>query len=904
MYLGYAIVGFVIGGMVAGGGPYFPLGAIFGAVTGLLLARLIKLDRRVKHLESLAHASQQISSSTNTSAAPPAGFAAEIPRPPSVESLNKDRLWPARDDEPEPLEKRALADAQSTARPAAARPHPSILQQLVKRASDWLTSGNIPVKVGVIISFIGMAFLLKYAIDRKLFFMPLELRLLAVAAVGFMLLAIGWRLRTKARVYALSLQGGGAGILFMTIFAALRLWQMLPASTAFVLLIVLSVSFGALAVVQNSRSLVILGVVGGFLAPVLTSTGNGSHVVLFSYYLVLNGAILGIAWYRAWRELNLVGFVFTFLIGSWWGYQYYQPEWLTSTMPFLVLHFLLYQLIAILFALRQAPERIGLVDGTLVFGTPVICFALQAALVRDTEYGLAISATVVAVFYALTAIWLWRRKTVDLGLLTESFMALAVAFATMAIPLAFDARWTAAAWAPEGAALVWVGARQNRQLAKLAGAALIIFSGFAFIDYGWRHHAGLPVLNGNLLGGLLISLSAFFAARKLETGPQKAFKNAHQLISLALFVWALLWWVGSGWEETHDRVAADNRLAVFLLFLAASTAAANWLSHALPWVRLRQTLAMYLPMMALLVIAYEFDQRHFLLGLGWLAWPAAWLSQVFVLRAMDKNKDLLAASAHVLSLLLLTLMLALETWWWIERATTEEWAGALVSAVPGLMALLVWGCGKKPAWPVPAHPMSYLAASMVLIAGQVTYLLQLSVIKPGGPESGPYIPVLNPFDLALLFAIATALLSLAVIQRKSADIKAVGSGSFITPYKLALLAAFFILSTMALVRGVHQFTSVPWNLNALFKSVVVQTALSIYWGVLGFSGMIWGARRKLRLLWLAGAAFMALVVLKLFLIDLGNSGTVERIISFIGIGALLLVVGYFAPAPPRQPETS
>ena len=45
---------------------------------------------------------------------------------------------------------------------------------------------------------------------------------------------------------------------------------------------------------------------------------------------------------------------------------------------------------------------------------------------------------------------------------------------------------------------------------------------------------------------------------------------------------------------------------------------------------------------------------------------------------------------------------------------------------------------------------------------------------------------------------------------------------------------------------------------------------------------------------------MTVVVAKLFLIDLGNSGTVERIVSFIGTGALLLVVGYFAPVPPRQ----
>ena len=63
--------------------------------------------------------------------------------------------------------------------------------------------------------------------------------------------------------------------------------------------------------------------------------------------------------------------------------------------------------------------------------------------------------------------------------------------------------------------------------------------------------------------------------------------------------------------------------------------------------------------------------------------------------------------------------------------------------------------------------------------------------------------------------------------------------------------------------------------------------------------MVAGARTARRAVWIIGAAFMALVVVKLFLVDLGNTGTLARIVSFIGTGALLLVVGYFAPAPPK-----
>jgi len=56
--------------------------------------------------------------------------------------------------------------------------------------------------------------------------------------------------------------------------------------------------------------------------------------------------------------------------------------------------------------------------------------------------------------------------------------------------------------------------------------------------------------------------------------------------------------------------------------------------------------------------------------------------------------------------------------------------------------------------------------------------------------------------------------------------------------------------------------------------------------------------------WLIGAALIAVVVAKLFFVELSNRGGLARIVSFIGVGVLLLVVGYFAPLPPKRPESA
>jgi uncharacterized membrane protein len=113
-----------------------------------------------------------------------------------------------------------------------------------------------------------------------------------------------------------------------------------------------------------------------------------------------------------------------------------------------------------------------------------------------------------------------------------------------------------------------------------------------------------------------------------------------------------------------------------------------------------------------------------------------------------------------------------------------------------------------------------------------------------------------------------------------------------------VVIALFLL-TMIVARSVHHFVGVPFDLERLAASDIFQAALSIVWGTTALLGMISGARLRRRGIWIGGAALMAIVVVKLFVVELGNTGTVERVVSFLGVGVLLLVVGYFAPVPPR-----
>jgi len=150
----------------------------------------------------------------------------------------------------------------------------------------YFTTGNTLVKVGVVLIFFGVSFLLKYAIDNGLF--PIELRLIGSALLGIIFVRLGWNLRLKSRDYGLVLQGGGIGILILTTFVSFKSYAMIASPLAFVILVALTAVTAVLAVGQDSLNLAAFGFLGGFLAPVLVSTGQDHHIVLFSYYALLN----------------------------------------------------------------------------------------------------------------------------------------------------------------------------------------------------------------------------------------------------------------------------------------------------------------------------------------------------------------------------------------------------------------------------------------------------------------------------------------------------------------------------------------------------------------------------------------------------------------------------------------
>jgi uncharacterized membrane protein len=799
-----------------------------------------------------------------------------------------------------------LKPETSTRRTPPVMPHqPSWLEKGIKKAWDWLIGGNSVARVGVLILFFGVSFLLKYAADNDM--LPAELRLAAAAIGSIVLLVLGWRLKDKNQDYGLLLQGAGIGMLYLTAFSTYYLYHFISVGFAFGLLVLISAFATALAVLQNSLTLALAGFIGGYLTPVMVSTGTNNYIALFSYYALLNTAVASIAWFKSWRLLNVMAFGFTFIVSTVWGVLSYLPINFNSTEPFLIIFFLQFLLIAILFAIRQPPNLKGYIDGTLIFGTPIIAFGLQLKLVQPFEYGAAISSLVMGSFYVVLAVIIYKRLQDSLRLLAEVFLAIGVIFLSLAIPFAVDPNITAATWALEGAGLYWVGVRQQRLLVRVFALLLQVGAAIFFSQQNPLVSESVAFLNSVFMGSAMIAMGAisiaWFSSQEFK-GKQKQETE----LSPLLFSWGMLWWLVAGIVQVNKHFNMLEHPNALLTFLTFTAVIMLLLTRKLNWHYSRYMSWAFIPTLAISALAVVNASSHPAYGWGWFAWIAAFIVSGWVLWEAESEHDTqdttqddtnivqqhttVFSLLHNITLLGVMLIVTWEGSWQITQHVAFD-SGWHMAWLPVITIALLWAIMRARIWPFTQHKERYNDFAGILLALMLVAWNLFGIYSTGNSAPLPWIPVLNVIDIVQIVSIITLFVWWYDYKQ---DI-ALPAQEWHHYVLSGLIALAFLWLNVMVMRTVHHWAGISYDLTTLLKSPTVQTAFSILWTITGVAIMLFATHKVWKKLWLGGAALMAIVVIKLFLVDLAASGTVARIISFMIVGVLMVAIGYFAPIP-------
>lgn len=405
-----------------------------------------------------------------------------------------------------------------------------------------LLSGKNLFRVGLGLLLLGLAFLLRYAIDQD--WIGEGARIGAGLVTSGVLVGFGLKISKTRHTYGELLQGGGVAGIYLTTFAAHRLYDMIDATTTTVLLGGISAIGIGLAIHAASQRLAIASVLGAIFAPAvvganllinLTDAVYLTAVVFVAVVLYFRNEWTLLFWTAQAASASVALAGVAAAIGN-------QPEGVQTLLVVLWFAFVALPVGASLLG-RVADDRpalFGTMVGSLSIG--IASWALWSEL--GDHWGLVSVAATMAIVHIGVALELRSRgltKLSDLQLVPASV------FLAAAIVLAFEGPMVTLALAAEGFALAVAGRRIGNRLMEYLGHGVYSMSGaWLILNMILRGSSdGTPILNGPALSRMaVIGLALGLAALYDTWGDSAADASIKVTYSVAGFVSSLLFfWV-------------------------------------------------------------------------------------------------------------------------------------------------------------------------------------------------------------------------------------------------------------------------------------------------------------------------------------------------------------------------
>ncbi|MEQ5224306.1 DUF2339 domain-containing protein [Proteus cibi] len=756
---------------------------------------------------------------------------------------------------------------------------------------NWVVTGNPLAKIGMLLLFFGLSYLLKYSIENEL--VSASTRLMMAGAGCLALLGIGWWLRKKNLIYALILQGGGIGGIYITIFAATKIYDFIPIGIALAIMVFICIVSVILAVLHRAISLAVLASLGGYLAPVLLSTGSGNYIALFSYYLILSIGILIISHWQVWRLLNLIGFAFTFGIGFIWAIPNYTHADYLPCQLFLIANWLIFGVATELSTLKNKLKLNIPFDATLLFGTPLIGFIFQHRLASEWPYGVAIASSLYGLAYFALSWFALKRYREEGKLLAIAFFMLSVTFATLAVPFAFSAEWTSIVWAIEGVMILAFSVLQQQKKPAIAGTILVAVSFVLLFN--------MPIIS---LGDWLMIVTqviVVFAVGILWYRAPFTHLDNRAIGYVTLFISVVSW----GYsvlllQEYGENWFSPAGKSITFAFILISCWGMFFVGKKTQFSELASCSVLLWPMSALIMLVYIYLADSLINN--WLSaifWCAIFASGFYLLKVntLLPKQRINKALIHSIHLIFIGLFLFAEIIWLMD--VTYLYVSlhfASVIFVISLFIVISYLLAMKVNW-IKEYQNTYWVVTLPVLG-----LLALSLIFANfndGTESGiKFIPLLNLMDLMGVIGIWVGYKFISVIKQSPKYQLLLKNNLPIFNYIIP--AMIFWWANGILLRGLVFATDIDWSSYAIINSKVIQTVLAIIWAITALVTMVMATRRKSRSQWFIGGVLLAVVIAKLFLIDTSLSSGLLRALAFIGVAILILLIGYFSPLPPKK----
>ncbi|ENW78552.1 hypothetical protein F908_03097 [Acinetobacter sp. NIPH 284] len=752
-------------------------------------------------------------------------------------------------------------------------------------AFDWMIHGNLILRVAVAVLMVGVVLLLRFASEHWQLSLGVKLSFIAIA--GVITTIAGYLLQKKNQLFAVALQGVGLAVVFLTLIFSHHFAVIASLSTASILFVILLLATVYLSLKQQALYLAMLALSMAYLAPLVIPQNHPDVIFLFGYYFVINLAVAAVNFIQPWKILHQIAFFATMFIGGATIGIYAKTYQFDTLDMILWLHIALFIWLSIRYSqlmlrtqtqdtsinqtIPQSRQRLQpILDVGLIFSVPVLGFSLHAYLMHNSTQALTWGAVALAIVYIALNLWI-KRQHPQLSILAKSFFILAVVFTALIFPLAKGAHWTSTGWVIQGTALIVWGVTERYRLSRYVGVVLVLLSSVALIFQVWSNDH-FPILST-----VIYAIAQFISAYYLLNYQQvEKYFSARMLsgifLALGMYAGAIAGVELMQWQQ-HGL---SPYLAIAVLLLASFSLVVRFTSR-LQWDNVQLIL---LGSLLFLLYGESFAKNVYVL--------LHWSSKL--------NQVSFAVASVVLALMLITL----------KSNTSKE--SLIIGSSLLWLSLASIGLSIFPMMPILALAIAPIIYGIWLFQTNRTQLLhQLPVwcltllwlvlvsLDAYSAEQYYFLPLLNFTDILSLLMFMGMIW---IIYHHDFSVEQSVEGGFKVT---AILIGLLVLSSVV-VRAMHHYLGTPlWGLD-IWSHGDVQLSLTLLWVILAFILMTFSSRCHIRQIWFVGAALLGIVVAKLLLLDLSQSGTLTRVISFIGSGAVMLVIAYLAPLPPALEE--
>ena len=445
-------------------------GAASGIISlGLILSLWKRLEKRVSALESALHPPEGEKATPKAARAPIEVKRVMGPRPtpPPAAKREGDPLLQEAEAQPLPPQARSVTPKPETQQEV------SSLEMLL--GSKWLNW------VGMVLVIAALGYFMKYAYDNA--WVGPRGRLIFSTCAGVAALILGeWARRSLYTVLFHVLSGGGIGTFYVCIYFSFQVHQFIEPVTAITLSVLVTALAVVMGVLHNARVICVIGQIGGYLSPVLLSTGANQPIQLFTYVLILNYITIWCAYFKNWPVVNACALAGTAFLYVPWLVRAYDPSQLTVALVFSTLFYLTFLHTPFL---RSMIERSAAAVESLKFMVFVIVLGFLNYFVLLVDgYQTVLAFVVLAqagLLFGLSL--LWNHRCPDDRRTGNWLVVAALVLVTIAIPIRLRLYALPIAWAIQAVLLAYTGTKYDSRSSLLFSLVALTLAVLGLLSY-------------------------------------------------------------------------------------------------------------------------------------------------------------------------------------------------------------------------------------------------------------------------------------------------------------------------------------------------------------------------------------------------------------------------------------